>query len=70
MILSSSYNKREISLERNFISLVLNKKCTANIFNSMKVGSLNFAGKLVPVGEDCRWKFTNNVQCSGNEQMN
>jgi hypothetical protein len=64
-----SFNKRDISLERDFISLVINKSITNNVYNSMKVGNLNFAGRLIPVGENCKWQFTNNVQCSGNGQM-
>ena len=65
----TSFNKRDIDLERNFLSLLLDRKIPSSIFNPMSVGRLNFAGRLIPVGGNCRWRFTNNVQCSGNGQM-
>lgn len=64
-----SFNKRDIYLERDFINLQINKKISADIFNAVKVENLNFAGRLIPVGNICNWKYTNNIQCSGNGQM-
>lgn len=69
MITFSSYNNRKINTEHDFISLVLNHSIPKNIFNSSKVENLNFAGRTIPVGSNCRWMFTNNVQCSGSGQM-
>lgn len=64
-----SINKRDVSLERDFLALLLNWKIPAPAINLSSVGTIPFAGRSIPVGPMCRWMAPNNCQCSGNGQM-
>lgn len=64
-----SFNKRDISLERNLLTLLYTKKIPSNVYNSLELDSLNFVGRHFLVGRNCRWMNQNNMQCPGNGQM-
>ena len=65
----SSINKSDKEFERNFIELVRNNRIPDNIYNSLEIDSVNFAGRKIPLGKSCRWMGINNVQCPYYGQM-
>jgi hypothetical protein len=65
-----SINKNNKEFERNFIKLVCNNSIPENIYHSVEIDSINFAGRKIPLGKSCRWMGINNVQCPHYGQMN
>lgn len=65
----SAMNKSDQDFERSFVNLIKNNAIPNSVFNSLDLDSLNFAGRKVAVGEDCRYMGVNNVQCPSNGQM-
>jgi len=63
-------NKNDKEFERSFIKLVCNNSIPENIYNSVEIDSINFAGRKIPLGRSCRWMGINNVQCPSYGQMN
>lgn len=65
-----STNKNDITFEREFVTHIKNNSIPNKIFTSLQINSINFAGREIPLGSNCRWMGTNNVQCPNNGQMN
>jgi len=66
----ASINKNDKEFERNFIKLVCNNSIPDSVYNSVEIDSINFAGRKIQLGKNCRWMGINNVQCPYNGQMN
>jgi len=66
----ASINKNDKEFERNFIKLVCNNTIPDSIYNSPEIANINFAGRKIPLGNNCRWMGVNNVQCPYYGQMN
>jgi hypothetical protein len=66
----ASINKNNKDFERNFIKLVCENKIPKNIYHSIEIDSIDFAGREIPLGNSCRWMGVNNVQCPYYGQMN
>jgi len=65
----ASINKYSKEFERNFVSLVINKKIPKNLYASQIVDSINFDGRKIHIGSSCNWMGVNNVQCPYYGQM-
>lgn len=61
--------KPDQNFERNFIRLVRNNEIPDHVFNSEKPHTINFAGREISLGSNCRWMSINNVQCPYFGQM-
>lgn len=66
----SSINKRDKEFERTIIKPIIEKKIPKENFASMKIDSINFAGRKIKLGNSCNWMGINNVQCPYYGQMN
>jgi hypothetical protein len=66
----SSYNEVDIEFEKQFVRLVLNDNIPNDIYSSITTDSVNFGGRKLYLGGNCRWMNINNIQCSGYGQMN
>lgn len=53
-----------------FNRLIINNEIPENIFAEENPKKINFAGNNIELGAPCRWMGVNNLQCSGNGQMN
>lgn len=69
MVSFFSTNKRDVSFEREFLSLLIAWKIPTTPVSPSTVGNINFAGRKIPVGSMCKWRGPNNCQCPGNGQM-
>lgn len=65
-----SYNEVDIEFEKQFVRLVLNDKIPNDIYSSITTDSVNFGGRKLYLGSNCRWMNINNIQCSGYGQIN
>jgi hypothetical protein len=65
-----SINKNDRDFERLFIQLILNNNIPKSVYDAVKIDSINFAGRKIPLGSSCSWKSINNVQCPSYGQMN
>jgi len=63
-------NKSDKKFEREFVKLILNNEIPKNIFESLQIDSINFAGRKIALGGSCHWMGINNVQCPYYGQMN
>ncbi len=66
----AAVNKTDKTLERRFVKLIREKAIPDSIFTSLKIDSVNFAGRRIHLGQSCRWMGVNNVQCPYYGQMN
>lgn len=69
-ILFNSFNKTDKEFERRFVQLIRTDAIPDSVFTRMRIDTINFAGRQLALGPACRWMGINNVQCSGNGQMN
>jgi len=69
-IFASINKKHDKDFERNFIKLVCSNSIPDSIFNAREITFINFAGRKIPMRNNCRWMGVNNVQCPYNGQMN
>lgn len=62
---------RDSLLEKAFIDAYFNNSLDKYIACSThSTRTLNFLGREIKLGATCEWMFVNNLQCSGNGQMN
>ncbi len=66
----ASYNKEDIKFQKKFVQLVLNHKIPDSTYSPITTDSVNFCGRQLYLGGNCRWMNINNIQCSGYGQMN
>ncbi len=58
------------NFERTFIHLILGNRIPQGCFNSPKTDSINFAGRKIALGGNCRWMNVNTIQCEYHGEMN
>lgn len=66
----ASINKIDKEFERKFVRSVKENLIPKSVYNSIRIDSINFAGRKIPLGESCQWMGVNNVQCRYYGQMN
>lgn len=63
-------NKRDIALEKLLIQSILDNSIPDEVYTSMTVDSVRFAGRSIVLGPVCHWMGTHNIQCPNLGQMN
>lgn len=66
----SAINKTDRELEKEMVFLLLNDEIPASVFSSLATDSINFAGRMISLGGNCRWMGVNNLQCPYFGQLN
>lgn len=66
----SSINKRDKEFERTIIKPIVENKIPKENYESIRIDSINFAGRKIKLGNSCNWMDINNVQCPYYGQMN
>jgi hypothetical protein len=66
----SSINKRDKEFERTIVNPIIEKKIPEENFASMRIDSINFAGRKIKLGNSCNWTKVNTVQCPYYGEMN
>ena len=70
-IISFAYTSlRDISFERQFINDFINESIPPKTFVSSTIDSVEFAGRKIKLGGNCRWMNVRNIQCPYYGQMN
>ncbi|CAM1357391.1 hypothetical protein [Tenacibaculum halocynthiae] len=65
-----SFNKKNREFERKIVNLIMEGKIPKRCYNSLVINEINFAGRKIKLGSNCKWQNVNNVQCPYNGQMN
>lgn len=63
-------NKTDKELERKFARLIKDNAIPKEVYSSLNIDDINFAGRKIPLGSGCRWMGINNVQCPYWGQLN
>lgn len=63
------HNKENPEFEKQLITLILNNKVPNKCFSQLSPNTIDFAGRKIELGGDCRWMNVNNVQCPYYGQM-
>ena len=66
----SSINKRDKEFERSIVKIIIENSIPEENYNSVRIDSINFAGRKIKLGKGCNWMNVNNVQCPYFGQMN
>lgn len=66
----ASINKKNKEFERIFVKHIMERTIPKENFNSLKLDTINFAGRKIKLSSNCNWMNVNNVQCPYNGQMN
>ena len=66
----SSINKRDKEFERKIVKPIIEKKIPKENYVSMRIDSINFAGRKIKLGNSCNWTNVNTVQCPYYGEMN
>lgn len=56
--------------EEKLVDAIIENKIPAENFVTLKINSINFAGRNVELGDSCYWTFLNTVQCPYLGEMN
>ena len=56
--------------EEQLVNAIIDNKVPDENFVSMEIGSIDFAGRSVELGNRCYWTFLNTVQCPYSGEMN
>jgi len=56
--------------ERKYVNLILENKIPNEVFESMTIESIDFAGRQLELGNSCYWTNINTVQCPYYGEMN
>lgn len=56
--------------ERELTNLIIEKKIPKENFASMQIGTINFGGREIELGNSCYWTYLNSVQCPYFGQIN
>ena len=56
--------------EEQLVNAIIDNKIPDENFVSMEIGSIDFAGRSVELGNRCYWTFLNTVQCPYSGEMN
>ena len=66
----SSINKRDKEFERSIVKIIIENSIPEENYTSVRIDSINFAGRKIKLGKGCNWMNVNNVQCPYFGQMN
>lgn len=66
----SAINKRDKAFEHTIIKSIIEKTIPNENYASMKIDSINFAGRKIKLGSNCSWTNVNTVQCPYYGEMN
>ncbi len=66
----SSINKIDNEFERTIINLIIQKSIPKENYASLRIGSINFAGRKIKLETNCNWINVNSIQCPYYGQMN
>jgi len=70
-IISFAYTQeRDVRFERQFVNDFITDNIPTESFVSSKVDSIEFAGRKIKLGGNCRWMNVRNMQCPYYGQMN
>lgn len=58
-----SINKQDRDFERKFVNLILENKIPKEVFEPIKIDSIDFAGRQIKLGNNCYWTNVNTIQC-------
>ena len=61
---------RDVSLERDFVKSHLTNSIPPGVFTSLDLDSIDFVGRTIKLGPNCKWMSPHNVQCPDYGQMN
>ncbi|MEM0576118.1 hypothetical protein [Flavobacterium polysaccharolyticum] len=64
------YNKLNKEFERKYINRILNHEIPSEVYESMTIDSIDFAGRKIKLGSNCNWTNINTVQCPYYGEMN
>lgn len=64
------YGKQNQDFERKYVNLILNDEIPKEVFEPMKIESIDFAGRKIELGNSCYWTNINTVQCPFYGEMN
>ncbi len=57
-------NKQDRSFERKYINQILNDRIPENVFQSLKMDNVDFAGRILKLNSsECQWMNINSIQC-------
>ncbi|MEO9211204.1 MAG: hypothetical protein ABI208_08895 [Ginsengibacter sp.] len=65
-----SINKQDRNFEREFVKKIYENSIPKEVYEQLKIDSINFAGRKISLDGSCRWMGINNVQCPTFGQMN
>ena len=66
----SSMNKKDKTFERTLVKHIMERTIPKENFSSLRLDTINFAGRKIKLSRNCNWMNVNNVQCPYNGQMN
>ncbi|MCI9846186.1 hypothetical protein [Flavobacterium pectinovorum] len=64
------FNKPEADFEKQYINRIIKNEIPEEVFESMTIDSIGFAGRKIRLGNNCSWTNVNTVQCPYNGEMN
>jgi len=64
------YGKQNQDFERKYVTLILNDAIPKEVFEPVKIESIDFAGRKIELGNSCYWTNVNTVQCPYYGEMN
>ena len=64
------YNKLNKEFERKYINRILNHEIPSEVYESMIIDSIDFAGRKIKLGSNCNRTNINTVQCPYYGEMN
>ena len=66
----SKLRDREVEVEEALVNLIVENKIPQELFAPVDANSINFAGRKIPMLDDCYFTGINIVQCPYNGEMN
>ncbi|SEP30255.1 hypothetical protein SAMN05444671_3083 [Flavobacterium sp. CF108] len=64
------YNNADQEFERRYINRILNNEIPKDVYESVTIDSIDFAGRKIKLGNNCYWTNVNTVQCPYYGEMN
>lgn len=64
------YNKPDKDFEKQYINRIIRNEIPTDVFESLTIDSIGFAGRKIKLGNNCSWKNVNTIQCPYNGEMN
>lgn len=70
VLIFNYFNKQDLEFERKYINRILNDEIPQTVYESMKIDSIDFAGRKIKLDNSCYWTNVNTVQCPYYGEMN